>query len=238
MSKNYYYIYKTTNIVNNRYYVGIHISSKLNDNYLGSGTSLKLAIKHYGKANFKKDILMLADDYNELIELEKIVVDKDFIEDRSNYNIREGGSGSAGVCGKDNPFYGKTHSLQTRQKIRKAQINYHQNNPNPFKGKSHSEETKAKLSQKNKGRFTKNNCSRLQQKSISMRIGWWYTPFGKFETAKEAAQFSQCCKATVIYRCSTNCDKKVGYHYQVPKEYQGEKTWQEHGWFMIKFGEE
>ena len=49
-------IYKTTNLINNLIYVGQHKTSA-DDGYLGSGSLLKLAIKEFGKENFKREIL-------------------------------------------------------------------------------------------------------------------------------------------------------------------------------------
>ena len=44
-------IYKTTNLVNGKIYIGK--DSKNNPNYLGSGNLLKKALIKYGKENFK-----------------------------------------------------------------------------------------------------------------------------------------------------------------------------------------
>ena len=48
-------IYKTTNLINNKIYIGQ--DSRNNPYYYGSGTIITLAIKKYGKNNFKKEIL-------------------------------------------------------------------------------------------------------------------------------------------------------------------------------------
>ena len=48
-------IYKTTNLINGKIYVGSDISNI--PSYLGSGKILKCAIKKYGKDNFQKEIL-------------------------------------------------------------------------------------------------------------------------------------------------------------------------------------
>jgi hypothetical protein len=50
------YVYCTTNISNNRKYIGSH-TGHISDGYLGSGVMLKKAIKKYGNNNFVKDIL-------------------------------------------------------------------------------------------------------------------------------------------------------------------------------------
>lgn len=53
-----YYIYMTTNLINGKKYIGQH-KGKVNDSYLGSGTTITKAIQKYGKENFKKDILCM-----------------------------------------------------------------------------------------------------------------------------------------------------------------------------------
>jgi len=50
------FIYKTTNLINNKIYVGKHKTSA-NDGYLGSGLILGYAVDKYGKENFKREIL-------------------------------------------------------------------------------------------------------------------------------------------------------------------------------------
>jgi len=54
----YGYIYKTTNILNNKIYIGKKESSSFVETYYGSGTVLKQAIKKYGQENFKIEILI------------------------------------------------------------------------------------------------------------------------------------------------------------------------------------
>lgn len=50
-----WYIYRTTNLINGKDYIGQHLDH--GDEYWGSGTMLKKALKKYGKSNFKKEIL-------------------------------------------------------------------------------------------------------------------------------------------------------------------------------------
>lgn len=85
-------IYKTTNLINDKIYIGKDV--KNNPNYYGSGKILKQAIKKYGKENFKKEILLECFNKKEL-ELEEI---KHITKYSSNnpkigYNVTNGGSG-------------------------------------------------------------------------------------------------------------------------------------------------
>jgi hypothetical protein len=96
----YFILYKTTNLINGKSYIGIHKTNNLNDGYLGSGFAITEAIEKYGKDNFKREILEFCDSYDELLELEKIYVDKNWVKDKSNYNLKTGGQ-SFGILSEE-----------------------------------------------------------------------------------------------------------------------------------------
>ena len=60
--KRFQVIYLITNLINNKIYIGKHITDDLNDNYFGSGTVIKQAIKKYGLENFTKTYLLVKTD--------------------------------------------------------------------------------------------------------------------------------------------------------------------------------
>ena len=91
----YGYIYKTTNLVNGKIYIGQKKSKTfLGNAYLGSGKYLKCAIKHYGAENFSVELL----DYS-LSKEGLDILEKSYIEKYNStnydigYNITTGASG-------------------------------------------------------------------------------------------------------------------------------------------------
>jgi len=86
-----YLIYKVTNLINGRYYIGRHSTKDVNDSYMGSGIGIKNAIKKYGVENFKKEILAEALSAEDLWELEKDFVNEDIVKDPMSYNNAYGG---------------------------------------------------------------------------------------------------------------------------------------------------
>ena len=87
----YHIFYKTTNIINGKYYYGVHSTHNLDDGYVGSGTRLARAIKKYGKENFTREILAIFDTKEEAFLIEKSVVTRDLVYDDNCYNIKIGG---------------------------------------------------------------------------------------------------------------------------------------------------
>ena len=89
-----YFIYKTTNTINNKTYIGIHQTNNIDDGYLGSGMALKNAIQKYGKTNFKRKIISYHNSFDELLKIESVLVNDEWVKDRFNYNLKTGGQSS------------------------------------------------------------------------------------------------------------------------------------------------
>jgi hypothetical protein len=89
----YHLIYKTTNLANNKIYIGAHSTNNIDDGYLGSGKMLNSAIKKYGVENFKKEVLYMFHSPEEMFEKEKEIVTEEFVSRSDVYNIVTGGFG-------------------------------------------------------------------------------------------------------------------------------------------------
>lgn len=89
--RKYHFIYKTTNLINNKYYIGMHSTDNLNDGYLGSGSRLWRSIKHYGKENFKVEILEHLSDRKTLKQREAELVHEELLKDSLCMNLALGG---------------------------------------------------------------------------------------------------------------------------------------------------
>lgn len=117
-------VYKTTNLVNGKIYVGQDLNN--NEKYLGSGKIFKLALKKYGENNFKKETLENCSSKDELNEKEIFWIEKLDSRNRNiGYNISSFGNTLTTNPNKD----------EIIKKISKAN-----------KGKKRSTETKIKLS--------------------------------------------------------------------------------------------
>jgi hypothetical protein len=87
-----YIVYEIINLKNDMVYVGVHITKDLNDSYLGSGLNLTKAIKTFGKENFKRKILYIFDNAEDMLSIEKEIVNDSFIKRNDTYNIALGGA--------------------------------------------------------------------------------------------------------------------------------------------------
>lgn len=164
-----YYIYRITNKINGKTYIGQHKYKKLNDSYMGSGVYLAKAKKKYGIENFEKEILYSHIQYKETADdVERFAIAKERAIGKAEYNIADGGLGSAGFhhteehkqklseAMKGNQYSkGKRMSDEQKRKISeslKGIVPWWKGKTSPHKGHKQSEEVKRRLSEINKGK--------------------------------------------------------------------------------------
>jgi hypothetical protein len=87
-------VYKTTNLINGREYIGKHYQESdpfIFDGYLGSGTAIKSAIQKYGKTNFKRETLFVFESEEDAYKKEFELVNENTYNNL--YNLKDGGKG-------------------------------------------------------------------------------------------------------------------------------------------------
>lgn len=174
-------IYKATNKKNNKSYIGQTINS-LDDRKYGHILSSKQnsdlvfhqAIRKYGEDNFDWEILEECSSIEELNEREMFYI-KELDTYGKGYNMNEGGWNAThdkktiekmsksrkewhsknDTTGENNPFYGKTHSEETKQHYRDLYCKTYtliipNEEPMEFKGKYKVKEFVDEFNRKNK----------------------------------------------------------------------------------------
>lgn len=178
-------IYKITNLVNNKIYIGKNLHN--NPNYLGSGFLIKRAIKKYGKENFRKEIIEVCDkekaNEREIYWIKKL----SSTDLKTGYNITEGGMGGDNFSnnprkeeirqgmkerftGEKNPMFGKPWPEERKERVRLKLL-----------GKKASEETKLKISISSKG----------ENNSMFGVCGDKHHNFGKILTLEQKEKLSE-----------------------------------------------
>lgn len=167
----YHFIYKTTNTKNDKYYIGMHSTSNLDDGYIGSGKRLRNSIRFHGKECHKMEILEYFNSRVDLAKKESELVNAELLKDPMCMNLVIGGFGNfpewctSGethklICIKagegikrrlkNDPIlreeYAKRGSIQFKKLHENGVFNY-----NTFGGKKHSNDTINKMKDSKKG---------------------------------------------------------------------------------------
>jgi len=96
INKKYMFVYKTTNLINGKIYIGKHSTNNLKDGYIGSGLIISKAFKKYGKDNFNFEIIEFSDSHEYLDQLEKdLIKEQNALDNEIGYNLHQGGLGGS-----------------------------------------------------------------------------------------------------------------------------------------------
>jgi hypothetical protein len=168
--RKYHYIYKTTCIITNRFYIGMHSTDNLEDGYVGSGKRLWHSINKHGKENHVCEILEFLPDRKSLAEREKEIVNIEMLNEKLCMNLALGGEGGFSSIEhelkfkesskKNQGFKNTIHSKrndklfweQYKKNVSLGLKNAFKNGsfiPYNWSGKSHTDETKQKIGEAN-----------------------------------------------------------------------------------------
>ena len=163
--KTIFYIYRTTCVINKKYYIGMHSTNNIDDGYLGSGKRLRRSIRKYGERNHIKEILEFTSDWESLVTRESEIITEILISDNMCMNLMTGGKGGfisdeqqrhRSLCGakafkkrfdndaKLRKLYSEIGTKNFKEAHEEGKIRY-----DTFKGLKHTEETKRKIGEKN-----------------------------------------------------------------------------------------
>jgi hypothetical protein len=165
--KKYHYIYKTTNLLSGKYYIGMHSTDNLEDGYLGSGTYLRRSINKHGKENHSIEILEFLNSREELAARESEIVTLQEIAKKECMNLKVGGRGGIDSTMRqlskekrdwlrDND---SSWNAAAGERVSQGLKRSYQSRPGNFTGKTHSLATIEKMKQVAKGRGVGNQNS-------------------------------------------------------------------------------
>jgi hypothetical protein len=169
-NKRFHYTYKTTNLINGRYYLGMHSTNRIDDGYLGSGKRLYYELNKYGRNNFNFEILVQFESREQLVQAEINLITEQDLKNPNCLNLKQGGTGGfskevsqkgqkAGVLSrleksKNNPEYKAYISDQRSDLYANSLGKFKGHAVGTFLGKTHTEESRKKMSEAKKGKGT------------------------------------------------------------------------------------
>lgn len=201
------FVYETTNKKTGEKYIGKHVSSTLDDSYLGSGVRLKKAISIYGKDAFERKILCFAKTKEDLRkkELEEIKK-RNAQNDPRYYNVYP-------LKGENHPAFGAKRTEEAREKMRKAKEGMFFGENNPNFGKSHTEEAKRKMSEKRKGKGSGSKNPKAKPPVLCVETGIVY------ECATFAGNALHCDRHWIADCCQGKRETAKGFHWKYLDNY-------------------
>lgn len=188
-------IYKTTNLINDKFYIGKDVKNKAD--YLGSGKALKHAIDKYGKENFKKEILEVCSSLDELDEREKFWINE-LNALTEGYNMTEGGTGGDTWTNSDL----KTHWNVGKTPWNKNKINVY------------TEETRNKISNSKKKLYEEHPEKKIN--SGTFLSGEYHREFGKKQNKNRINKRVNTLTSLGVYDKLKDTMKGNNYAKQTP----------------------
>ncbi|QDP47295.1 MAG: putative endonuclease [Prokaryotic dsDNA virus sp.] len=218
-----FYVYKTTNLINGKTYVGAHKQVYFTDTYIGCGirsqkdaeykqcrkSYFSKAVVEFGYNNFKKEVLMYFNNMEEAYEYEASIVTEEWAKSDDNYNVSIGGrvsymseDGRRRLSERmkiDNPTFKNGVSEKCRKVVSELHKNsFWANDGNKTIKLYEGDEIPEGFSL---GMHDGHSCKdREGSKNVNFK-GYWKTPLGTFESSRQAAKAHCVSKSTIEDRC-------------------------------------
>ena len=196
----FHFIYKTTNIVNGKFYFGRHSTENIEDGYFGSG----VWVRRSKKENLKREIICFCSSEKELLEKEcEFLIE--WVGASRCMNMNKSSVGFS--CGELNP----NKREESKPRLRERMIGEN----NPMWGKKHSEEVLKKISEATK----MNNIKRKEE-------GWIF-PDGARQKIRESRLGKKATEETKLKLSESRKGKRPNLgkkHSEETKQRIGQKS--------------
>ena len=201
-------IYKATNRVNGKVYVGQTVRPlevRIAEHKRHSNTPFDKAIQRHGIDNFVFEIIDRAETVEELNQKEKHWIEYYSSMGENGYNVCEGGDNTMGY----------RHREDSKQKMSLAKKTAYVGNGNPFYGKHHSEESRKKMSATRMGRvITDEWREHISESSVKKRKVRNIETGEIFNSIKEAAQKYNIVPTHITRVCRGKRNQTGGFHWE------------------------
>jgi hypothetical protein len=230
----FYTVYKITNSLNGKVYIGAHRTNNLKDDYMGSGCLIKKAVIKYGAESFVKEYLAIFDNEFDMFNMESELVGKDFVESKDTYNLTLGGSGGWG-------FYKIPENKELRvRKNRRAR----ESTDKILKDK-YGDDWRSVLGKKGRGAWTKETYAKAHNSRVKNNGEDVYKTFqGKKHTDEARKKIGEANKVHQLGKGNSQYGTIWIYNIEIKKSKKIKKeelsNWLAKGWIAgrkIKFGQ-
>lgn len=201
-------IYKITNTINNKIYIGQTVRTldeRMAEHYRHNVTVIDIALNKYGKDAFKIDIIDRADSIEELNEKEIYWIKHFDCMVPKGYNQCYGGENTMGY----------KHKELSKKKMSDSKKNMYFGNDNPFYGKTHSEEQKQKWRDSRRGMKHLSNDQIEKLRKSHHKVGVLNVDTGEvFDSIKIAAKKYNLKDTHITRVCKGKRKTTGGYRWE------------------------
>lgn len=206
--KRFHLLYKTTCVITNRFYIGIHSTDDPFDGYLGSGKRLRKSVWKYGRKNHIVEYLDVFKNREDLFNAERNLVNERLLQNPYCMNLALGGIGNVEI--KESVLKGKPFSEEHKRNLSEAR-----------KGMKFSDEHRANISKAGKGRVISDEQKKKVSEKLKGKPGTNNRPIvvnGKEYPSLDAAALEAGIKRTTIGKRILSKKFRDTYYKDSPKE--------------------